>query len=374
MAEAEPGAAEAAVSVPPLKKRKLPWAGLEGEPPAPDTTPAADAPAHAGGSCTAGGSSSSSSGGPSHGVVAAESPAVPSSAGAAGGHSVPEPAPAVTELKARCPAVEAPAAAAPAAAAPAAVPPPAAVAAPPPRSAVAPAIPASVPPVSAATAEPGGPPVWEFSVRDGFEAFPTACQLAVEELYQKYLKCGNAAKVGKVVAAGRPILLDFGAMQQHVEGSSRKRGLQRRLPPPEAPKKVVAGETAAASPSSSTAAAAEGVAGARAALAPPPTATEAASPVPPCKPPCKPPEEALLKRSQAVVWEFSVKDGFKAFEKVHQAAVEGGYKLFKAGSGPDKIKVAIGGSNVVIMDFVAMRQSLQGSATGRSRELRRRVL
>eukprot|EP00930_Biecheleria_cincta_P046617 TRINITY_DN32169_c0_g1_i1.p2 TRINITY_DN32169_c0_g1~~TRINITY_DN32169_c0_g1_i1.p2 ORF type:complete len:383 (-),score=90.44 TRINITY_DN32169_c0_g1_i1:11-1159(-) len=73
----------------------------------------------------------------------------------------------------------------------------------------------------------------------------------------------------------------------------------------------------------------------------------------------------------AVLWEFSVADGFQAFEPECQGTVESQYQAFKSGSGSSEARVDWKGK-VILVDFKAMRQRLEGSK--RQRGVRRRSL
>lgn len=164
------------------------------------------------------------------------------------------------------------------------------------------------------------PPVrWEFSVKDGFQAFEAKCQAAVEELYQDF-------KSGKLVGKGRAqlsehqfVLLDFVTMTQQVEGSTRTRKLRRVEVPAPSRSAVPAGSSAR--------------------------------------------------------WEFSVKDGFKAFEEDCQEPLEAQYQAFLTGGealGRVEPKGGAGAGLVILVDFKTMKQRVEGSA--RERTVRRSLV
>eukprot|EP00927_Polykrikos_kofoidii_P010036 TRINITY_DN14234_c2_g1_i1.p1 TRINITY_DN14234_c2_g1~~TRINITY_DN14234_c2_g1_i1.p1 ORF type:complete len:429 (+),score=61.41 TRINITY_DN14234_c2_g1_i1:66-1352(+) len=227
--------------------------------------------------------------------------------------------------------------------------------------------------------------VWEFSVQKGFEPFASESQALVEHQYQLF-RSGTGAKVGRIESGGRTILLDFVSMQQHVEGSTRKRGLQRRCVgvgiggrDGSAPAAAASSRGAAADSRPSAAGASSG--GGRALAAPeaaPRGRTEPAkAPGPGRAGPTdgvggpgaggRPGAEAALAACD-VVWEFSVRDGFKPFDKAVGILAEKHYQAFLSG-GPSSAKVPSGGITLVL-DYKAMRQKVEGSA--RLREVRRR--
>lgn len=85
-----------------------------------------------------------------------------------------------------------------------------------------------LPPGARATGPPGGGPLWEFAVGDGFRAYQAECHEVLEEQYQAF-RAGKAAALGKVVSMGREVEVDFQAMLQRVRGSTgRTRRVRRR--------------------------------------------------------------------------------------------------------------------------------------------------
>jgi len=76
------------------------------------------------------------------------------------------------------------------------------------------------------------------------------------------------------------------------------------------------------------------------------------------------------KHANRVVWEFSVRDGFKPFDADCQMSVERGYRAYAAG-GSRTTRVAASG-HVVLIDFASMRQRVEGSS--RERAVRRSVV
>merc|ERR1740123_2366638 len=181
--------------------------------------------------------------------------------------------------------------------------------------------------------------VWQFGVHNGFQSFGAECQADIEWQYQRFIAGGTG--LGKVTSSGKVVSIDFAAMKQQVEGSSRQRSLHRLTLGP------------------SPATAAEPLR-----IATPAERHVSAMPL-----------AATGSRSgdgvSAIVpiWEFSVRDGYKHFEAECQAEVEEQYQAFLKG-GPDVGRMRLG-SSIVLVDFRTMKQQLEGSS--RQRNVRRRV-
>eukprot|EP00434_Breviolum_minutum_P014399 symbB.v1.2.012696.t1/scaffold812.1/size160323/4 len=81
-----------------------------------------------------------------------------------------------------------------------------------------------------------------------------------------------------------------------------------------------------------------------------------------------------VKRVPAVppkaVWEFSVKDGFKAFDKDSQDLVETLHQAFLAGG--ERLGHIPMGKQTILVDFVEMKQRMEGGM--RERTVRRRLV
>jgi len=165
-------------------------------------------------------------------------------------------------------------------------------------------------------------------------------------------------------------MVDFHNMQQHLEGSARKRQVQRRM-------LTATGAAAAESISKGHAetvapAGAPGEASSSARLAP--TAHSSASPAAASGPSV--PEAASSSSHRSIastrpIWEFSVHNGYKPFPEECQDVVERQYQAFKHKGGTDIGKVTLASGHTFSLDFVVMRQRPEGS--GRERNLRRRV-
>lgn len=157
--------------------------------------------------------------------------------------------------------------------------------------------------------------IWEFGVRDGFEAFSTECQHIVEAQYHQY-KRGKGPQVSTLpIAKDKVVLIDFKLMKQNLEGSTRQREVRRREVAPAVLPAVV-----------------------------PAVAPAAAS------------------------WEFGVRDGFVAFGADCQDYIEDSYQAFLGVRGHHLCRIKTG-CKVVLVDFKSMRQNLEGSS--RQREVRR---
>lgn len=74
-----------------------------------------------------------------------------------------------------------------------------------------------------------GRAVWEFSVgaAHSFSPFDEDCQQEVESLYKSFAEAGGPCEV-KVRTQGRIVVVDFRSMEQHMEGSIRRRKIRRR--------------------------------------------------------------------------------------------------------------------------------------------------
>ncbi|CAK9102527.1 unnamed protein product [Durusdinium trenchii] len=76
---------------------------------------------------------------------------------------------------------------------------------------------------------------------------------------------------------------------------------------------------------------------------------------------------AAAASERAAVWEFRVKDGFKAFDATCQGLVESLYQAFLAGG--DRLGHVPFGKQTILVDFIDMKQRLEGGA--RERQVRR---
>eukprot|EP00931_Biecheleriopsis_adriatica_P087031 TRINITY_DN61550_c0_g1_i1.p1 TRINITY_DN61550_c0_g1~~TRINITY_DN61550_c0_g1_i1.p1 ORF type:complete len:1240 (-),score=168.71 TRINITY_DN61550_c0_g1_i1:3-3692(-) len=72
---------------------------------------------------------------------------------------------------------------------------------------------------------------------------------------------------------------------------------------------------------------------------------------------------------QPIIWEFSVRSGFKAFDSEVQGHVEKQYQAFRAGRGSGVGRVPAG-DKIILVDFTNMKQTIEGST--RQRVVRRR--
>merc|ERR1719330_900309 len=84
-----------------------------------------------------------------------------------------------------------------------------------------------------------------------------------------------------------------------------------------------------------------------------------------------PPLAAAPAAAGQVVWEFSVRDGFKAFDGGCQEEVERLYQAYRAGTRP-AVGRLVTAQGILLVDFAVMRQQMEGSA--RKRDVRRSVL
>eukprot|EP00930_Biecheleria_cincta_P056281 TRINITY_DN42428_c0_g1_i1.p1 TRINITY_DN42428_c0_g1~~TRINITY_DN42428_c0_g1_i1.p1 ORF type:complete len:492 (+),score=68.15 TRINITY_DN42428_c0_g1_i1:49-1476(+) len=72
-------------------------------------------------------------------------------------------------------------------------------------------------------------PIWEFSVRAGYERFDADCQDMVEAQYQVFVATSGEKHRAQIPVRGRTLVVDFKQMTQWIEGNDRIREVRRRM-------------------------------------------------------------------------------------------------------------------------------------------------